>query len=281
MNQDITIRAMSRAELDVATDWAAAEGWNPGLADADAFLATDPGGFLMAFVGDRPAACISVVAYANSFGFLGFYIATPEFRGRGIGWQLWQAGMGRLAGRTVGLDGVVAQQDNYRKSGFALAHRNVRYAGVARADMPQDPRLARIGQGILPSVVAYDRAFFPVPRDGFVGRWTRDGGRTGWCLVEDGEVRGYGVIRKARQGYKIGPLFADDPRDADLLFRALASGVKGEEIALDPPEPNDEAIALAERHDLSPVFETARMYRGADPGLPLDRIFGITTFELG
>lgn len=272
---------MSRAELDIAVDWAAAEGWNPGLADADVFLSTDPGGFLMAFAGEEPAACISVVAYGNSFGFLGFYIAAPAFRGRGIGWRLWQAGMGRLAGRTIGLDGVVAQQDNYRKSGFALAHRNVRFSGVARADMPADPRLARIGQGILPSVQAYDRAFFPAPRDAFVGRWTREGGRTGWCLVEDGTVRGYGVIRPCRQGYKIGPLFADDARDADLLFRALACGVKGEEISLDPPEPNDEAVALAERHDLSPVFETARMYRGDAPDLPLDRIFGITTFELG
>lgn len=32
---------------------------------------------------------------------------------------------------------------------------------------------------------------------------------------------------------------------------------------------------------LAPVFETARMYRGAMPRLPLERIFGITSFELG
>jgi hypothetical protein len=32
---------------------------------------------------------------------------------------------------------------------------------------------------------------------------------------------------------------------------------------------------------MSPVFETARMYKGAAPKLPLERIFGITSFELG
>jgi hypothetical protein len=32
---------------------------------------------------------------------------------------------------------------------------------------------------------------------------------------------------------------------------------------------------------MTPMFETARMYRGRAPDLPLDRIFGITTFELG
>jgi hypothetical protein len=29
------------------------------------------------------------------------------------------------------------------------------------------------------------------------------------------------------------------------------------------------------------VFETARMYTGEAPRLPLDGIFGVTTFELG
>jgi hypothetical protein len=47
------------------------------------------------------------------------------------------------------------------------------------------------------------------------------------------------------------------------------------------PEPNAGAIALADRHGLKPSFEVARMYRGPAPDLPLERIFGITTFELG
>ncbi len=282
MPPDILIRTMSRSDLDVAVAWAAAEGWNPGLADADAFHATDPDGFLMAFVEGRPAASISVVSYGDAFCFLGFYIVEPALRGQGIGLALWNAGMERFKGTQVlGLDGVPAQQENYRRSGFALAHRNVRYEGVSRCDHPADPRLARIGQGILPSILAYDRAVFPAPRDAFVARWTREGGRTGFALVEDGNVVGYGVIRPCREGHKIGPLFADTPGDAEVLFRALAAGVKGETIILDPPEPNDEALALAERFELSPVFETARMYRGPKPGLPLDRIYGITTFELG
>ena len=38
---------MTRAELDIGIGWAADEGWNPGLHDADSFYATDPGGFLI------------------------------------------------------------------------------------------------------------------------------------------------------------------------------------------------------------------------------------------
>ncbi|MFO1149199.1 MAG: GNAT family N-acetyltransferase [Alsobacter sp.] len=278
---DLVIDVMSAADLDLVLGWAAAEGWNPGLADRDAFRRADPEGFYLARVAGQPAAAISVVRYGTDFGFLGLYIAAPPYRGRGIGWATWQAGLAHLAGRTIGLDGVVAQQDNYRKSGFVLAHRNVRFEGLAHADMPGDPRLARIGQGLLPSVLAYDRPCFGAMRDAFLVPWLRDDGRQGYAVVEDGAVRGYGVIRACREGHKIGPLFADDPATADLLFRALASTVKGEPVVLDLPEPNEEAVALAERLELSPVFETARMYRGPAPDLPLERIYGITTFELG
>ncbi|MDP2934013.1 MAG: GNAT family N-acetyltransferase, partial [bacterium] len=41
----LTIRPMVRTELDLAIEWAASEGWNPGLQDANCFYAADPEGF--------------------------------------------------------------------------------------------------------------------------------------------------------------------------------------------------------------------------------------------
>jgi len=278
---DLTIRTMTRADLDIAIDWAAAEGWNPGLDDAECFYAADPEGFLMGFVGDGPVAAISVVRYGESFGFLGLYIARPEWRGRGFGYRLWRAGMDHLAGRVVGLDGVVAQQANYARSGFALAHRNVRFGGLPQVDAPGDPRIRPVDAALLKAVLAYDRGFFPAARESFLRCWLKDDARKALALVEDGAVRGYGVIRACRTGFKIGPLFAENEHEADLLFHALAAEAGGAEIFLDPPEPNEAALRLAARHGLTPVFETARMYRGEAPDLPLSRIYGITTFELG
>jgi hypothetical protein len=131
------------------------------------------------------------------------------------------------------------------------------------------------------AIVAYDRPFFPAARDAFMRCWLRPERREGRALIENGAVRGYGVIRPCRDGLKIGPLFADSDERADVLFRALAAGAKGAKIFLDCPEPNRAATNLAARYRLSPVFETARMYRGDAPALPLGRIYGITTFELG
>lgn len=261
-------------------DWAAAEGWNPGLEDAEPFHATDPGGFLLARLAGEPVGCISVVRYPGGFGFLGFYIVRPEHRGRGFGMALWRAGMERLADCNVGLDGVVAQQDNYRRSGFVLAHRNVRWGGVVTAPPLDDPRVVPLERVPLETVLAFDRSCFGFERGAFLERWIARP-RVALGFVERDRLLGLGVIRACRRGFKIGPLYADRADVAEALFLALCAEARGEPVFLDPPEPNGEATALARRHGLSPVFETARMYTKGDPGLPLSRIYGITTFELG
>lgn len=278
---DLKIRVMTRQDLDLAIDWAAAEGWNPGLNDAECFQAADPAGFLMGRLGDEPIASISVVRYANSFGFLGLYIVRPEWRGRGFGHRLWQAGMASLEDRIVGLDGVVAQQENYARSGFVLTHRNVRFGGTPQVNALPNECLQRVTPEIMEAVLAYDRPFFPAPRETFLRCWLKPDARSAFAFVEDGIVKGYGVIRACQSGYKIGPLFADGAREADWLFQALSSEANDAPVFLDLPEPNQAAVQLATRHGLSPVFETARMYRGATPDLPLSRTYGISTFELG
>lgn len=281
MPEQLRITTATREDVDLMVEWAAREGWNPGLDDAAAFRAADPEGFLVGRIGEEPVSCISVVGYPGGFGFLGFYIVVPERRGRGHGIATWRAGLQRLGERTVGLDGVVDQQASYRRSGFVLAHRNLRFGGEVQVPPPDDPRIHPVESRLLEAVTAYDARFFPADRSAFVRGWVDPAHRTALALVEDGTVTGYGVVRACREGAKIGPLFADRDEGADLLFRALASRVAGGRVYLDCPEPNAAATALATSYGLEPAFETARMYRGTDPQLPLERTFGITTFELG
>lgn len=278
-----TIGPMSRADLDLAIEWAASEGWNPGLHDAAAFLAQDPGGFLMARVDGIPAASISVVRYDGGYGFLGFYISAPEFRGQGYGYQLWQAGMKRLEGMTVGLDGVVAQQENYRRAGFVLAHRNLRYLAptcpvIAMPDEPWRVTLDQVPRDLL---LAYDRKCFPAPRPAFLDAWMSSPGHHGVAVFVDGRVKGYALARPCRDGHKIGPLFADDEGTAETLFLDLCMKVGTGKLFLDIPETNKAAVSLVERFRMTPQFETARMYRGTPPVVAAQSIYGITSFELG
>lgn len=278
-----TIRALRREEMRLAIDWAADEGWNPGLHDADSFHVADPEGFLVAEVDGVPVGCISAVAYGAGFGFIGLYIVTPAWRGRGIGIRLWQAGMSRLSGRVVGLDGVPAQQDNYRRSGFMLAWRNVRYGGVAQASaQAQADEVVPLAQVDLDTLCRKDRETFPAPRAAFLQAWRAMPDSTGLAWQRDDRLGGWGVIRRCRSGHKIGPLVADDPAIASTLYASLCNTVPaGESVYLDVPQPNPEAVALAQAHGLRGVFETARMYAGPLPACRLETVYGVTTFELG
>jgi len=279
---DFTIRAMTRQEVEIPVDWAAEEGWNPGLYDADCFYAADPNGFLIGLVGDEPIATISVVKYGASFGFLGFYIVKPTYRDKGYGIQIWRAGLAYLCGRTIGLDGVVAQQENYRKSGFTLAYQNIRYQGTGGGSIPAHPGIIPLSTIPFEEISAYDKPFFPDNRTHFLRCWIDQPQSTAFGIQRDGRLAGYGVIRACRDGYKIGPLFADSPEIADTLFCTLKRHApEGEPVFLDTPAVNPAAIDLTQQHKMTVVFETARMYTGTIPDLPLDRLFGVTTFELG
>lgn len=286
----IDIRPAEGEDFSVAVDWAAAEGWNPGLDDLAAFQAADPGGLLIGFVDGEPVASISAVRYGDGYGFLGFYIVVPEHRGKGYGLAIWKAAMAQFGDRIIGLDGVVAQQDNYLKSGFVAAGRNVRFTGPAPADVTAGApapglEVRSVEAGDIAAVLAFDRAFFPADRSAFARAWTAPTAgvhRSCHLALRDGSLAGYGVVRACRTGHKIGPLFADDAATAEALFASLAATLPpGAEISLDVPEANGHAVALAESHGLAPSFETARMYAGPAPDLPIGRTFGITTFELG
>jgi hypothetical protein len=221
------------------------------------------------------------VTYDRGYSFLGFYIVRPAWRGRGFGLRMWRKAIAHAGGRVIGLDGVVAQQPNYRASGFALSHRNIRFGGKidAHAVASQDIVLSQAVP--LDNVVADDASVFPASRESFLAAWIGSPGHIALGLRRDGRLAAWGVIRPCRIGHKIGPLVGDGAKAVEALLLALVQEARAGHIFLDVPEPNHSAVALAQAYGLAPVFETARMYRGPMPILRLDRLFGVTTFELG
>lgn len=276
-----TISTMSQADVETAVCWADQEGWNPGLDDAALFYAADRSGFLLGTLNRNPIASISAVKYGSDFGFIGLYIVQPEFRGQGYGFTLWQHAMNSLKGRNIALDGVVAQQDNYKKSGFKLAHRTIRFAGKSKKTVISSS-IQTVQTVGMTKLMQYDQPFFPAPRAEFLQPWVQQAHGHTLAMLEKQTIVGYGTIRACRLGFKIGPLNAENATIALELFNALASSISEHtEIFLDVPEPNAQGVLLAQNAGLSPAFETARMYTGDFPALPLDKIFGITSFELG
>jgi ribosomal protein S18 acetylase RimI-like enzyme len=280
-NDRFAVRRMERGEIGLICEWATAEGWNPGRHDGAAFFAADPNGYFLGTLAGEPVACVSCVAYDDAFGFLGQYIVRPEYRGRGYGLEVWRAGMAYLGDRNTGLDGVVAQQENYRRSGFHFAHNHIRYRGIGGGTASADT--VPLADVPFDELLAFDLRHFPAARPEFLKRWIALSGATALGFLRQGKLAGIGVIRPAIEGFKIGPLFAEAPEIADALLKNLAATAPGQPFVLDIPDDsaNPAAADFARRHGLTGLFRTARMYTRPAPAIALDRIYGATSLELG
>ena len=278
---DLHIRTMRPDEIPIAIEWAANEGWNPGLADAACFATVDPDGFVVGEIDGEPAAIVSCVNYDARFAFLGLYIVRGDMRGRGHGLRVWNAAIAHAGARVIGLDGVVAQQPNYKRSGFEYAYANVRYGGtVAAPPAPAGRRRARrhsVGERGGRRRHGVSGAAHRLP-----ARLDR---RARTCRSRAGARR---PARRLGRDPSVphGPQDRPAGRRRPRRRRNRAVGTAGEHgrrRGLPRRSGRQSATPSRWRADLglAPVFETARMYTGAIPPLRLERVFGITTFELG
>ena len=270
-----------RTELGVAVEWAAREGWNPGIHDAELFYLADRQGFFAGELDGQMVAAGSAVCYDEQFAFCGLYIVDPAFRGRGLGFALTEARLAYCGDRNVGIDGVLENVDIYRRVGYNPFHLNHRFQKEASVQPFDRESIQRVGAEHLEGIMQFDRRCFPAARESFLTAWLHQADGCALVFLDRGQIRGFAARRTCLQGHKIGPLFADNLHVARELFCALQEGIVGEPVILDVPENNPDALQLASENAMQEIFATMRMYQKALPDIEHGKIFGITTFELG
>ncbi|MGB8700729.1 MAG: GNAT family N-acetyltransferase, partial [Thermosynechococcaceae cyanobacterium] len=218
--------------------------------------------------------------------FIGLYIVRSQWRGRGYGMQLWEAALQQLTARMdgdrpcIGLDGVLDREADYGQAGFKAAYHHARHVYEPAASDGIPEAVIPLADVPLAAIAGYEVRLFPASRELFLDPWIRLAGAA-YGVMEQGRLVGYGVLRPCRQGFKIGPLFADSIEIADRLFLALTHRCVGQFVFIDIPTINPSFSKFVARYGLQPVFTCVRMYRGHEPRLDVERIFGITTLELG
>ncbi|WP_420861870.1 GNAT family N-acetyltransferase [Algirhabdus cladophorae] len=276
----MTVRNMTELELNDVLGWATREGWNPGVEDAPAFFAADPNGFFVKDVDGCPVAAISVVNHSNDFAFLGLYLCLPGYRGRGYGMEVWRHGLAYAGRRCVGLDGVAAQQDNYRISGFRKTGRTVRYQGVvSHRACPNVVAATTLDRSVL---LEMERIATGAMRNQFMANWfSRTRSRRTMVLKRGSEIAGFATARECGLGIKIGPIQAENAQDALDLLRAVAPQQDDAPVFVDVPDTAQGLSLLLQQHGFEPVFETARMYLNTPPIGQPPPYHAIACMELG
>jgi len=165
---------MVRDEVQLAVRWAAEEGWNPGIHDAEAFYGADPNGFYAAERGGEIVGTASLVSYPGDLSFAGFLIVRPDLRGQGIGGLLIRHLMESGRGRNIGGDGVPEMLPTYLRKGFRFAYWHRRFQGVGGGQAAGN--LVALADLPFEELMRYDRGVFPATRDEFLRAFLGAGG---------------------------------------------------------------------------------------------------------
>ncbi len=275
-------RILEADDVPIVMDWAAAEGWNPGLNDGGIFHAVDRKGWFGAYHDGRLCGSAVVTNYDDAFSFAGFYIVSPAYRGKDIGTTLTRMAMEHAGDRCIGLDGVMNMAPRYEKvMGMRMGYHGVRFHGVSSGHNASPDTLAATDIGRR-EIGDFDRSHFPARRDDFIHSWISQPGGVSVATVDGkGDMSGLGVLRPCREGFKVGPLFASDTETALSILQTLLTTIEGRSYFIDVPDVNLPAMRMVHDMGLSEVFRTARMYSSDPPDFRLDGVFGVTSFELG
>jgi len=273
------VRTMTHGDMDVVLGWAAAEGWNPGAGDARYFLATDPGGFLVAEDSGEAVGSISMPRFGPEYAFCGMYIVRPDYRGGTAGVRLARAASDYAEGRIVGTDGVLENVRAYERLGFEAVHSHHRHSGIPT---PAEHDHIRPGGTVdIEALLALDDACFPGERRDFMRAWLGGPQIVRASVDADGVPDGFGVAREATDGWRIGPLYAPSSARAAEIIRSLAAALPGVMLHVDVNTANPDAAVMAQDLGMVPGFECVRMYRGGIPDLPIGQMFAVCTLEVG
>lgn len=283
--EGLEIKKLDFQGLKTLLSCAKAEGWNPGEEDAKAFWNTDPDGYYGFYLKEELIAGGAIISYNQEFGFMGLFIVHPNYRGHGIGKKLWYLRRDLLLqrlkqGAPIGMDGVVAMQPFYEKGGFTIAFKDVRYERKGE-QLSVSENVSAIHTKDFEELLKYDMTCFGFKRETFLKNWLALDQSHAYKFTKNHILKGFAVIRKVNVGYKIGPLFADNTAVAEELYRVCLNSTKGKLVYLDIPLVNKSAVELVKKYDAKYAFECARMYYGNPPKVNMDKVFGITTFELG
>ncbi|MCF8415699.1 MAG: GNAT family N-acetyltransferase [Crocinitomicaceae bacterium] len=266
-------------------DWAKEEGWNPGVNDAFIAYNSFPNDFIGYFIADEMIAAGSIVNYAGEFGFMGLFIVKKEYRSQGLGNLLWHQRKSLLisklkSGASIGMDGVLSMQPFYSKGGFERLFTDERHELVGE-QFTYSQQVELLDKKYVNRLHQFDEMCFGFKRTRFLNYWVGNSAAKTFVFVNENSLVGYAVIRQAIEGYKIGPLFAENKMVAKELFKACLTEVDGEKVSIDIPTINDLARELLDEFNSEVVFECGRMYYPKAPKFSFHKVFGITSLEFG
>ena len=295
MSDLLSIKPFCDSDIDFVTDISRKEGFAPGVGDLGIYKNTDKQGLWVGWLNDVPIGCIAGVRYNEYYGFLGLFLVIKQFRGRGFGLQLWKKALSHLNDLPcIGLEAAPERINDYSKWGFSVSSKTTRWQWMGDGKMLEGnswknglDNFSFVEDSYIPqdAVKKFDEKRENTPRPHFLSSWlNHPSGKVIAVMDKKKRCHGFGRIRpcllKKGDGWRIGPLMADDPELLKILLRKLIESHTGL-IIVDAPGLNKLASEVFINLGFKSESETFRMYRGSQPPVSMNDVYGLACLELG
>ena len=295
MSPKFTIRCLNNQDISYVTNLSRLEGFAPGIGDVGIYQHTDKQGIWVGCLDDKPIGCIAGIRYNRSYGFMGLFIVNEQERGKGYGMKLWKHALEHLKNiPCIGLEAAPERIKDYTLWGFEPSSETTRWEFVGNGTLSQDLIELNYNDDLIlldgfnissKAVQSYDAKREPTPRPHFLSDWlTNVEGNVLVLMDRNGICHGFGRIRpcflKDGKGWRIGPLIADTPGLAEQLLARLINKHPGI-VLLDAPGLNPYANTLLSKIGFHSISKTLRMYRGSQPSISMNDVYGLACLELG
>jgi len=295
MNNLLSIKPLCDADIGFVTEISRKEGFAPGVGDLGIYQNTDKQGLWVGWLNDNPIGCIAGVRYNENYGFLGLFLVIEKYRGNGFGLQLWKKALAHLSDLPcVGLEAAPERISDYSKWGFTISSKTTRWEWLGDGKLLEESLIFDdlynfnfVEGSSIPTkaVEKFDEKRETTSRPHFLSNWlNHPSGKVIAVIDKEGRCHGFGRIRpcllKSGDGWRIGPLMADSPKLLKILLRKLIDSHSGL-IIIDSPGLNKYASKLFKDLGFKSESETFRMYRGSQPPVSMNDVYGLACLELG
>ncbi|KAI0394991.1 acyl-CoA N-acyltransferase [Xylariaceae sp. FL0594] len=211
-----------------------------------------------------PQGCIAAFRdSAGTTGWLGFFVVKEPYRGHGLGRALFKAALDSLQADTgicyIGLDAVPEQRGTYGRRGFVETNLIAVFSRSNARDVPPPPALGGLNdneheeevtdirildaKALVESEAAHcglrrprlwtQEALFHRPDVSGLAVVAKNNNNNSREDEEDIIIKGWILVRRCDEGYRIGPLYAERKDLADyLLHAAMSNLVEDKDVSL-------------------------------------------------
>jgi len=265
---------MNPQDFQIISEWGNEFDWNSCPKDAEPFLALDPNGFFVAEVDGKPVASMIAVKYDDEYNHSGNWIVSKQFRGHGYGAIMYDHTMSYAhRSKIVGMDAVEHKVPAYKKHGFEVFCKSPTYTKKAQGVLKET--VTDLHNLPFKDLEEYDLATFGYSRKNFLKGLLGVGKYYALGVVQEGKLKGYGVLRNGFIGYKVGPLMADTPEIADDILEGLQSFILGKEVYVEFLESNKNMVAVLEKQNWNYFSHLFRMFCGGVPKTDVQRTYAV------